>query len=72
MDTSAALSAGVTRTPARGWAMGPMVTGLVTQLTGSLQTGFVVLCGLTGVGVIAGLLYPSSLQRLETPAGSCG
>ncbi len=55
-----------------GFAMGPVVTGLVAQLTGSLQTGFVVLCGLTGVGVIAGLLYPSSLQRLEVPAGSCG
>ena len=53
-----------------GFAMGPVVTGLVTQLTGSLQTGFVVLCGLTGVGVIAGPLYPSALQRAEAPAGS--
>jgi len=54
-----------------GCAMGPVVTGLVTQLTGSRQTGFVVLCGLTGVGVMAGLLYPSSLQSTEAPAGSC-
>jgi len=58
--------------PGLGFAMGPVVTGLVTQLTGSLQTGFVVLCGLTGVGVMAGLLYPSSLQRIEAPTGSCG
>jgi predicted MFS family arabinose efflux permease len=55
-----------------GFAMGPVVTGLVTQLTGSLQTGFVVLCGLTGVGVVAGLLYPSSRQSTEAPAGSRG
>ena len=105
MDTAAALSAGLTRTPARGWAvvprppstfelpgirprevaviaslvktfsglgfaMGSVVTGLVTQLTGSLQTGCVVLCGLTGVGVLAGLLYPGALQRAAAPAGS--
>ena len=45
-----------------------MVTGLVTQLTGSLQTGLLVLCMLTGVGVIAGWRYPSNeaLQE-ETP-----
>lgn len=54
-----------------GFAMGPVVTGLVTQHTGSLQTGCVVLCGLTGVGVLAGLLYPGALQRAEAPAGSC-
>lgn len=43
-----------------GFAAGPMVTGLVTELTGSLQTGLLVLCALTGVGVIAGWLYPST------------
>jgi cyanate permease len=41
-----------------GFAAGPMVVGLVAQLTGSLQTGLLVLCVLTGVGVIAGWLYP--------------
>jgi predicted MFS family arabinose efflux permease len=41
-----------------GFAAGPLVTGLATQLTGSLQSGFLILCLLTGVGVIAGLLYP--------------
>jgi cyanate permease len=49
-----------------GFAMGPVVTGLVTQLTGSLQTGLMVLSLLTGVGVIAGVLYPS--QRRDTAA----
>ena len=42
-----------------GFAIGPMVTGIVAQWTGSLQTGLLVLCLLTGVGVIAGLCYPS-------------
>lgn len=41
-----------------GFALGPMITGLVTQYTQSLQTGLLVLCLLTGLGVIAGLLYP--------------
>jgi CP family cyanate transporter-like MFS transporter len=43
-----------------GFAVGPVVTGVVTQYTGSLQTGCLTLCGLTSVGIIAGLLYPSS------------
>ena len=47
-----------------GFAAGPMVTGVVAEFTGSLQTGMVVLFLLTGVGVIAGLLYP------RQPSGS--
>src|SRR5215831_3496276 len=43
-----------------GFALGPMVVGLVAQLTGSLQQGLLVLCMLTGVGVLAGWWYPSS------------
>jgi predicted MFS family arabinose efflux permease len=43
-----------------GFAIGPMVVGLVTELTGSLQTGLLVLCVLTGVGVVAGWRYPST------------
>jgi predicted MFS family arabinose efflux permease len=46
-----------------GFAIGPMVTGLVTELTGSLQTGLLVLCVLTGVGVIAGWRYPRIQSR---------
>jgi cyanate permease len=41
-----------------GFALGPLVTGLVAQVTGSLQTGLLVLCMLTGVGAIAGIWYP--------------
>jgi len=48
-----------------GFAMGPVVTGAVTQYTGSLQTGCLTLCGLTSVGIIAGLLYPSSRPSAE-------
>jgi len=43
-----------------GFAVGPMVVGLVTQISGSLETGLFVLCACTGVGVIAGGLYPNS------------
>ena len=43
-----------------GFAVGPMVVGLVAQISGSLETGLCVLCACTGVGVIAGVLYPNS------------
>jgi len=42
-----------------GFALGPMVVGLVAEWTGSLQQGLLVLCVLTGVGVLAGWWYPS-------------
>lgn len=42
-----------------GFATGPVVTGLVAQLTGSLQTGLLVLCSVTSVGVVAAALYPT-------------
>ena len=48
-----------------GFAAGPVVTGVVAQLTGSLQTGLIVLCLGTVLGVFSGLLYPS-----HSPAGS--
>jgi len=41
-----------------GFAIGPMLVGLVAQLTGSIQTGLVALSALTALGVIAGLAYP--------------
>lgn len=43
-----------------GFAVGPLVTGLVAELTNSLQTGLLTLCLLTSVGVISGWLYPES------------
>ena len=50
-----------------GFAAGPLITGLVAQFTDSLQTGLIVLSLLTGVGVIAGLFYPSQLREVEQP-----
>ena len=41
-----------------GFAMGPMLVGIVAELTGSIQTGLIALSLLTGLGVIAGLAYP--------------
>lgn len=44
---------------ALGFAVGPMVIGLVAQYTGELQTGLLVLCLCTGLGVIVGWFYPN-------------
>ena len=41
-----------------GFAVGPMLVGVVAQMTGSIQTGLIVLSLLTGLGVLAGLAYP--------------
>ena len=38
--------------------MGPMLVGVVAELTGSIQTGLIALSLLTGLGVIAALAYP--------------
>ena len=40
-----------------GFAVGPVVTGLIEQIAGSLETGLLVLCLGTGIGIIAGLFY---------------
>ena len=50
-----------------GFAAGPVVTGLVAQLTGSLQTGLVTLCLLTGLGVVASVFYPSYARKTPLP-----
>ena len=42
-----------------GFAAGPVVTGVVAQATGSIQTGLITLCLLTGLGAVASLFYPS-------------
>ena len=41
-----------------GFALGPMLVGVVAQVTGSIQTGLIVLSLLTVLGVIAGVAYP--------------
>lgn len=43
-----------------GFALGPVVVGAVAQWSGSLQIGMLALVACTGVGVLAGLLYPRS------------
>lgn len=50
-----------------GFAAGPVVTGGVAQLTGSLQTGLIVLCLGTALGVLSGLLYPTDDQAGASP-----
>ena len=52
-----------------GFAAGPVITGLVAQLTGSLQTGLVVLCLLTSVGAVAGVMYPAHRTIPEPYSG---
>ena len=51
-----------------GFAAGPVVTGLVAQFTGSLQTGLVTLCLLTGLGVVVSMFYPGSARKTALPA----
>ncbi len=46
-----------------GFAAGPVVTGVVAQATGSIQTGLVTLCLFTGLGAVASLFYPSYTRR---------
>jgi cyanate permease len=56
-----------------GFAAGPMVVGLVAQRSGSLETGLFVLCALTGVGIIAGWLYPQAApDDVMLPRGEGG
>ena len=55
----AAMSALVVTLSALGFAAGPIITGTVAQLTGSLQTGLVAISLVSAVGVGAGLMYPA-------------
>jgi len=55
----AAMSALVVTLSAIGFAVGPMITGAVAQLTGSLQTGLVAMSLASSVGIAAGLMYPA-------------
>ena len=59
----AVISALVVTCSGLGFATGPVVTGLVAQLTGSLQTGLVTLCLFTGLGIVVSAFYPSYAQK---------
>ena len=50
-----------------GFDTGPVMTGLVAQLTGSLQTGLLTLCLFTGLGIIVSAFYPSSARKTALP-----
>ena len=56
----AAVSALVAMLAGLGFAAGPMIVGVVAELSGSLQTGLVVMSLFSVVGVVAGLMYPAS------------
>ncbi len=46
-----------------GFAAGPVVTGLVAEISGSLQMGLILMSLMTGIGVLSGLLYPNTPRR---------
>ena len=54
----AAVSALVAMFAGLGFAAGPMIVGVVAEVSGSLLAGLVVMAVCSAVGVIAGLLYP--------------
>ena len=60
----AVISSLVTTFSGLGFAAGPVVTGVVAQQTGSVQTGLIVLCLLTGLGAVFSLLYPARSPTL--------
>jgi len=47
--------------------VGPVVAGLVAQITGSLQTGLVTICLITGLGVVASAFYPGYARKTAHP-----
>jgi ACS family glucarate transporter-like MFS transporter len=51
-----------------GFALGPLVVGIVAQLADSLQMGLLMLCLLTGTSIIAGLRYPGGKHYAEVHA----
>ncbi|MXY22523.1 MAG: MFS transporter [Dehalococcoidia bacterium] len=61
----AAMSALVVTLSALGFAAGPMITGAVAQLTGSLQTGLLAMSLASGVGVVAGIFYPANVAETQ-------
>ena len=56
----AAVSALIAMFAGLGFATGPMIVGVVAELSGSLLTGLVAMSLFSVVGVFAGLLYPAS------------
>ena len=61
----ATMSALVVTLSALGFAVGPIITGAVAELTGSLQTGLLAMSLVSSVGIGAGLLYPARRMDLR-------
>ena len=47
-----------------GFSIGPIIVGIVAQVSGSAQTGLIVLTGLSGRGLLVGVYYPG-YPRIE-------
>ena len=50
---------------ALGFAMGPLITGFVSDMTGSLETGLIVATMATSIGIVSGLLYTRFSSSLK-------
>ncbi len=59
-----AISALVVTLSALGFAAGPVITGMMAELSGSLQTGLLAMSLVSAAGVGAGLMYPA--RRTKT------
>ena len=59
----ATMSALIVTLSALGFAAGPVTTGMVAELTGSLQTGLLAMSLISAVGVGAGLMYPAGRTK---------
>ncbi|MSQ12472.1 MAG: MFS transporter [Dehalococcoidia bacterium] len=42
-----------------GFAVGPPIVGYIDDYTGSLEKALVILCAISGIGILGGLLYPA-------------
>ena len=58
----AAVSALVAMFAGLGFAAGPVIVGMIAEVSGSLLAGLVVMSVFSGIGVITGLMYPSSRE----------
>ena len=60
-----AISALVVTLSALGFAAGPVITGVVAELSGSLQTGLLAMSLVSAAGVGTGLMYPARRNEIS-------
>ncbi|MDP6512644.1 MAG: MFS transporter [SAR202 cluster bacterium] len=51
-----------------GFAIGPLFVGIAAQISGSAQTGLLMLTALTGLGSLAGVFYPRYRRSTLQPS----